>query len=70
MTEHATFERFSDLIEAGFTIQEITSTNEHVVLELVDGGRRTVLELGPDDVHPFLGASDLERIRRVPAGTR
>lgn len=70
MTDHATLDRFIDLIDAGFSIQEITSTNDHVILELADGARRTVLELGPDDVQPFLGARDLERIRRVPAGTR
>lgn len=69
MTEHPTFERFTDLMDAGFRLREISSTNDHLILELADDDRTTVLELGREEVQPFLGARDLQRVRRVPART-
>lgn len=70
VTHTATFRRFTELIEAGFRIEEVSSTDEHVILEMENGSRMAVLRMGPESVRPFLSVSPTPSAQRVPAGPR
>lgn len=70
LTETATLRRFNELIQAGYRIEEISSTKEHVILEMENGSHMAVLRMGPESVRPFLDVHASPNAKRVAAGPR
>ena len=54
LSETVTYRRFTELVDAGFSIEEISSTDDHLVLGMETGGRCIVVRLAADDVRPFV----------------
>jgi hypothetical protein len=62
LTEDRTFQRFAELVRSGFRIHDISSTDEHLVIELDDGTQRRTLRLGTE------AAREILRTDAIPAG--
>lgn len=67
LTASATLGRLNELIEAGFQVTDISSTWDHVIVDLAKADHRVTLELGRDDARAVLGYTSEERARTVAA---
>lgn len=59
--------RLTECIDAGFRIHEISSTSEHVVVDMKKADREVTVELGPEDASAIIGVDEARIAQRVTA---
>lgn len=69
LTETTTFQRFTELIGDGFGIVRVSSTWDHLIIEMEDDHRRTVVRMNRDAARSFLDAPPTNA-KPVAAGPR
>lgn len=68
LSASASLGRFTECIEAGFRIHEVSSTSEHVVVELEKEDQRVTVKMGPEAARSLLGLERIRKARRMAAG--
>lgn len=50
----------------GFNVADISSTENHVIVELTKDSRRTALKLGPDEARKLVYGEEAPISKRIP----
>lgn len=66
LTDPATLGRLDELVQMGFHVADVSSTDNHVVVELTKGRRRTALKLGPDAARELVYGEGPPTSKRIP----
>jgi hypothetical protein len=68
LTASATIRRLDELLDDGFRVIDVSSTWEHVTVDLARAEARATVELDRDDARALLGSEEPTRSRAVAAG--